>query len=484
METLPLFLNIRDRDCLVVGGGPAALAKIELLLKAGGHVTVAAPSLHDLQALADGKRIEYVADAFTPALLDGKCLIIVAAEDSVDPAPIYQQAVSRHIPVNVVDQPRFCTFTFPAIVDRSPVVIAVSSNGRAPVLTRLIKEKLESLIPAHYGRLARIAGLFRDELKKRLPSITARRYFWESVFNDVLTTDNLAAGSEQEGLQRLRDRLAAQESSLQNPEGEVYLVGAGPGNPDLLTFRALRLMQQADVVLYDRLVSPEILERVRRDAEKIDVGKSRDRHLQTQDKINELMLHHAKQGKRVCRLKGGDPFIFGRGGEELELLAEHGIRFEVVPGVTAATGAATYAGIPLTHRDYAQSCIFVTGHVKNGELALAGDLDWKSLTRPMQTVVFYMGLKNLPLVSEHLLKNSMAADTPAALVENATLPEQRVVTGTIATLPALAHEHNVQPPALLIVGEVVKLQNKLAWFNETSKNTLTTEDTEKVKNQI
>lgn len=471
MDNLPLFLNIRDRDCLVIGGGQAALAKIELLLKAGGHVTVAASSLHDeLQTLADSKRIEHIDDAFTPALLDGKCLVIVAVEGSVDPAPICQQAMSRHIPINVVDQPEFCSVTFPAIVDRSPVVIAVSSNGHAPVLTRLIREKLESLIPAHYGRLARIAGLFRDELKKRLPSVTARRYFWESVFSDGLTTNRLTAGSEQEGLQQLRDRLAAEEDSLQNPEGEVYLVGAGPGNPDLLTFRALRLMQQADVVLYDRLVSPEILDRVRRDAEKIDVGKSRDRHLQTQDKINELMLHYAKQGKRVCRLKGGDPFIFGRGGEELELLAEHGIRFEVVPGVTAATGAATYAGIPLTHRDYAQSCIFVTGHMKNGELALAGGLDWKSLTRPMQTVVFYMGLKNLPLVSEHLLQNGMVADMPAALVENATLPEQRVVTGTITTLPALAQEHNVQPPALLIVGEVVKLQSKLAWFNETSEN--------------
>ncbi|HEX7027187.1 MAG TPA: uroporphyrinogen-III C-methyltransferase, partial [Gammaproteobacteria bacterium] len=291
-----------------------------------------------------------------------------------------------------------------------------------------------------------------------------------SVFNEGLATDDIAKGSEQQGLQQLRDRLAASEDSLRNPQGEVYLVGAGPGNPDLLTFRALKLMQQADVVLYDRLVSAEILDRVRRDAEKIDVGKSRDRHLQTQDKINELMLHYAKQGKRVCRLKGGDPFIFGRGGEELELLAEHGIRFEVVPGVTAATGAATYAGIPLTHRDYAQSCIFVTGHVKDGELALAGDLDWKSLTRPMQTVVFYMGLKNLPLVSEHLLQNGMRADMPAALVENATLPEQRVVTGTITTLPALAHKHNLQPPALLIIGEVVKLQGKLAWFKEAKPN--------------
>lgn len=471
MQTLPLFLNIRDRDCLVIGSGQAALTKIELLLKAGGRITVVASSLHgDLQTLADGKRIEHIADAFTPALLDGKCLIIVSAEGSIDPAPLYQQAVSRHIPINVVDRPEFCTFTIPAIVDRSPVVIAVSSNGQAPVLTRLIREKLESLIPAHYGRLARIAGLFRDELKKRLPSVTARRYFWESVFNDGLTTNSLATGSEQEGLQQLRDRLTAREDSLRNPEGEVYLVGAGPGNPDLLTFRALRLMQQADVVLYDRLVSPEILDRVRRDAEKIDVGKSRDRHLQTQDTINELMLRFAKAGKRVCRLKGGDPFIFGRGGEELELLAEHGIRFEVVPGVTAATGAATYAGIPLTHRDYAQSCIFVTGHVKNGELALAGGLDWRSLTRPMQTVVFYMGLKNLPRVSEHLLQNGMAAGMPAALVENATLPEQRVVTGTITTLPALAREHNVQPPALLIVGEVVKLQSKLAWFNQTNQN--------------
>lgn len=469
MDTLPIFLNIRDRDCLVIGGGKAALAKTELLLKAGGRITVVAATLHDdLQTLANGGQITHVTTRFTPVILDGKCLVIVAGA-SLDPAPIYQQALARHIPVNVVDQPRFSTFTFPAIVDRSPVVIAINSNGNAPVLTRLIREKLESLIPAHYGKLARVAGLFRDELKKRLPSITARRYFWESVFNDELTTGSIANSTEQEGVQQLRSRLDDREDSLRNPQGEVYLVGAGPGNPDLLTFRALKLMQQADVVLYDRLVSADILDRVRRDAEKIDVGKSRDRHLQTQDKINELMLRYAKEGRRVCRLKGGDPFIFGRGGEELELLTEHGIRFEVVPGVTAATGAATYAGIPLTHRDYAQSCIFVTGHVKDGELALAGGLDWKSLTRPMQTVVFYMGLKNLPLVSEHLLQNGMAANTPAALVENATLPEQRVITGTITTLPALAREYNLQPPALLIIGEVVKLQGKLAWFNSTSE---------------
>lgn len=471
MESLPIFLNIRGRGCLVVGGGAAALKKVELLLKAGGNVAVVASALQgDLQTLVDGRQVTHIADEFTPALLDGKCLIIVDPEDSTDPSLIYAQAVARHIPVNVIDHPEFCTFTLPAIVDRSPVVITVSSNGNAPVLTRLIKEKLESLIPTGYGRLARITGLFRDELKKRLPSVTARRYFWESIFSDSLATDSIARNSEQEGVQQLRDRLAANEDSLRRPQGEVYLVGAGPGNPDLLTFRALKLMQQADVVLYDRLVSADILDRVRRDAEKIDVGKSRDQHIQTQEKINELLLRFALEGKRVCRLKGGDPFIFGRGGEELELLAARGIRFEVVPGVTAATGAAAYAGIPLTHRDYAHSCIFVTGHVKNGELALAGGVDWQSLTRPMQTVVFYMGLKNLHLVSEHLRENGMAADTPAALVENATLPEQRVVTGTITNLPALALEHHVQPPALLIVGEVVKLQGKLSWFNSTSKD--------------
>jgi len=365
------------------------------------------------------------------------------------------------VPVNVTDRAELSSFIVPAIVERDPVVIGISTGGAAPVLARLLRARLESLIPAGYGRLAALAGAFRDRVKARFKP-QERRRFWERVLQGPIA-ELVFSGRDAEARKALQatlddQRLAGPGRSLTG--GEVSLVGAGPGDPDLLTFRALRLMQQADVVVYDRLVSQPILELVRLEAERIYVGKERDNHALPQGEINALMVRLAREGKRVVRLKGGDPFIFGRGGEEIDALLEHGIAFEVVPGITAAAGAASYAGIPLTHRDYAQSCVFVTGHLKNG----SAQLDWQALARPHQTVAVYMGVGALAQICQGLIAHGMPESMPAAVVEKATLPEQRVVEGTLLTLPDKAKAQPIEPPALLIVGEVVRLRAKLGWF--------------------
>jgi uroporphyrin-III C-methyltransferase/precorrin-2 dehydrogenase/sirohydrochlorin ferrochelatase len=383
-------------------------------------------------------------------------LIIAATDDEPLNAQVSRDARLRCVPVNVVDAPALCTVIFPAIVDRSPLVIAVSSGGDAPVLARLIRAKLETWIPSSYGQLAGLAARFRNQVKGQFPNVQQRRAFWEDVFQGAIA-DRQLAGQGAEAERMLIAKIAGEPPS---ETGEVYLVGAGPGDPDLLTFRALRLMQQADVVLYDRLVAPTILDLCRRDAERVYVGKRRAEHAVPQEQINQQLVALAKQGKRVVRLKGGDPFIFGRGGEEIEELAAHGIPFQVVPGITAASGCAAYAGIPLTHRDHAQSVRFITGHLKNGTT----DLPWSDLVAPAQTLVFYMGLIGLPVICEQLIRHGRSADTPAALVEQGTTVNQRVFTGTLANLPQLVAEHDVHAPTLVIIGEVVKLREKLAWF--------------------
>ncbi|RMR89439.1 Siroheme synthase [Pseudomonas coronafaciens pv. striafaciens] len=388
--------------------------------------------------------------------LDGCVLIIAATDDEPLNAQVSRDARLRCVPVNVVDAPALCTVIFPAIVDRSPLVIAVSSGGDAPVLARLIRAKLETWIPSSYGQLAGLAARFRNQVKGLFPNVQQRRAFWEDVFQGAIA-DRQLAGQGAEAERMLIAKIAGEPPS---ETGEVYLVGAGPGDPDLLTFRALRLMQQADVVLYDRLVAPTILDLCRRDAERVYVGKRRAEHAVPQEQINQQLVALAKQGKRVVRLKGGDPFIFGRGGEEIEELAAHGIPFQVVPGITAASGCAAYAGIPLTHRDHAQSVRFITGHLKNGTT----DLPWSDLVAPAQTLVFYMGLIGLPVICEQLIRHGRSADTPAALVEQGTTVNQRVFTGTLANLPQLVAEHDVHAPTLVIIGEVVKLREKLAWF--------------------
>jgi uroporphyrin-III C-methyltransferase/precorrin-2 dehydrogenase/sirohydrochlorin ferrochelatase len=365
--------------------------------------------------------------------------------------------------VNVVDSPALCTFTMPSIVDRSPVVIAISSSGSAPVLARLIRSKLETLIPSSYGRLANLAAEFREVVKLRFVTTQERRIFWEKIFSGPVA-ELVFSGQETAAKDALANLLASPATEVSY--GEVYLVGGGPGDPDLLTFRALRLMQQADVCIYDKLVSKEVMELVRRDAELIYVGKARDQHTLPQEEINQLLVRLAKSGKRVLRLKGGDPFIFGRGGEEIETLMEHGVPFQVVPGITAANGVSTYAGIPLTHRDYAQSCLFTTGHLKAGSNGESGtvELDWPALARPNQTVVIYMGLVGLAEICRQLVAHGLPANTPAAVVQQGTTPRQRVVVADLETLAGEVDKAQLKPPCLIIVGGVVSLRKKLAWF--------------------
>ena len=460
MQFLPIFFNLQGRACLVVGGNEIAARKAALLLSAGAKVTVLAPSLVPAFAhLVPQDRLIHHPTVFDTRLLQGMSLVISAHEDHTINGTVSEAAKALNIPVNVVDTPELCSFILPSIIDRSPILVAVSSGGASPVLARMLRARLETLIPNAYGRLATLAGQFREAVKKRFVRAENRRIFWEKVFQGPIA-EMVFAGQDQAAKMAL-DKMLAQETESEHPMGEVYLVGGGPGNPDLLTFRALRLMQQADVILHDNLVTPAVLDMARRDAERIYVGKQRDNHALPQEGINELLVRLAKEGKRVLRLKGGDPFIFGRGGEEIETLAQHGIPFQVVPGITAASGVASYAGIPLTHRDHAQACIFVTGHLKDGTM----NLDWDMLARPHQTVVIYMGLHGLPTLCQQLISHGLDAETPAAIIQQGTTSKQRVLTGTLATLPNLAVEAELQPPTLIIVGSVVSLHHKLKWFN-------------------
>ncbi|MEO6564266.1 MAG: siroheme synthase CysG, partial [Nitrosospira sp.] len=400
MDFLPIFINIKNRDCLVVGGGEVAARKVALLLRAGAHVTVIAPELctelsGQLRAQLPRGMIIHRPEAFHPDHLNDAVLVIAATDDPAVNRQVSKAAGQLHIPVNVVDNPDLCSFIMPSIVDRSPILVAVSSGGASPVLARLLRARLETMIPAAYARVAAYAADFRERVKLHFLHPEKRRRFWESVLQGPFA-EMVFAGKDQAArtyLEHLLER-KGDDATQGEVQGEVYLVGAGPGDPELLTFRAMRLMQQADVVVYDRLVSPAILDMVRRDASRIYAGKERSNHAMPQESINDLLVRLAKEGKRVLRLKGGDPFIFGRGGEEIETLSGQGIPFQVVPGITAASGAASYAGIPLTHREYAQSCIFVTGHLKDGSV----NLDWQMLARPNQTIVIYMGLLGLPVL--------------------------------------------------------------------------------------
>ncbi|MDX1527709.1 MAG: siroheme synthase CysG [Gammaproteobacteria bacterium] len=459
MDYLPAFLNIKGRPCLIVGGGEVAARKAGLLLRAGAILKVVAPEIGgDMADLAKSAVVSVEQRAFVPDDLLGPSLVIAATDDAALNLQVSDLARNNGLPVNVVDQPDLCTFIMPSIVDRSPVLVAVSTGGASPVLARLIRARLETLIPSGFGQLALLAREFRDEVKKRIKESGMRRRFWEHVLDGPIA-EMTFAGRADAARRALRDELDTGSGSLPT-SGEVYLVGAGPGDPDLLTSRAIRLMQRADVVVHDRLVSEAVLRLARQDAPRIYAGKERSRHMLPQETINQLLVRLAREGKRVLRLKGGDPFIFGRGGEEIDTLAEEGIPFQIVPGITAASGCAAYAGIPLTHRDYAHSCVFVTGHLKDGSI----NLDWELLAKPQQTVVVYMGLVGLPVICEELIKRGSPKDLPAALIEHGTTASQRIFTGTLATLPGIVDSADVRAPTLTIIGEVVKLHGKLKWF--------------------
>ena len=461
MDHLPIFLNLKNARALVVGNGTIAARKADLLLRAGCSLTVIAPELsEELVALTDNYSFEHKTADLSADDLKGCVVVFGCCKDDAVNQKLYDLATEAGILVNVSDNTEKCSFIMPAVVDRTPLLIAISSGGTSPLLIRSLKAHFETTIPAAYGRLAEFAGSYRDRIKNLIPNLTRRRRFWENMISGPVAEHVFSSQVEQ--AESLMDKLL-EEAAVEGdkpPGGEVYLVGTGPGDPDLLTFRALRLMQQADVVLYDRLIGDGILNLVRRDAERIYVGKQTDDHTVPQEEIGNMLIRLAREGKRVLRLKGGDPFMFGRGGEEIEALSENDISFQVIPGITAASGCASYAGIPLTHRDHAQSCVFVTGHEKDGEL----NLNWESLIQPRQTVVLYMGLSSMGAITSGFIGNGADPATPAAVIENGTRAGQRVITGTLETLAEQTAEAGVKSPALIMIGGVVTLRDKLSWF--------------------
>ena len=453
---LAAFLDLRGRAGIVVGGGPVAALKAETLLRSGVRVTVVAPQLCPrLSELTLLGAVRHEGRRFQAGDLVGAEIAIAATDDPAVNEAVASAARSLKVPVNVADDAALSSFIMPSVIDRPPLLVAISTAGTSPVLARKLRTLIEAAIPFGFARLAAFMGRLRARSKERCADPEARRRLWEEVVDGPIA-DLVFSGNEAEAEKAFEMKLDGAAAA----GGFVSLVGAGPGDPELLTLRALRAMQKASVVLYDKLVSPALVDLARRDAERIYVGKEQDRHALPQAEINQLMVRLAREGKRVVRLKGGDPFIFGRGGEEIEALAAQGIAFEVVPGVTAAAGAAAYAGIPLTHRDYADTCVFITGHVKESR----GETHLEGLARPRQTVVVYMGVGALEQICGRLMERGLPGSMPCALVENATLPQQRVGEGVLASLPRLARESNVRPPALLIVGEVVRLRAKLAWF--------------------
>ena len=464
MRYFPLFADLQGRRVLVVGGGEVAERKVRLLLEAGARVDIVARELlaNELSAWVSEGSASCRAREFDESQLDGATLVVAATSDGTLNERVASAARARQLLCNVVDDAERSSFIVPAIVDRSPLVIAISSGGVAPVLARLARERIEVLFDESFGALARLLADWRGRIKFALPDVSARRRFYERAVRGRVAELVRSRKPEAAGME-----IERQLSEPSQPaKGSVVLVGAGPGDPGLLTLNALRALQEADVILHDRLVSDAVLALARRDAERISVGKAAGAHSVPQSRIHELLVEHAMAGRRVVRLKGGDPFVFGRGGEELEVLARHGIPFEVVPGITAAIGCAAYAGIPLTHRDHAQSVRFVTAHC--GESA--DTLDWASLAQPRQTVALYMGVAAVGRIAGQLLAHGRAATTPVAIVENGSRPDQRVTLTTLAALDDVARRADIQSPALLIVGEVAALAAQLHWFGSPPRS--------------
>jgi len=456
VDIFPISLKLQQQLCLIVGGGHIAYRKALLLAKAGAVIDVISPEIDtDLLAVVQQSGGQFIQTAYSQHIERRKYRLVIAATDN----PLVNQAVfidceAENVLVNSVDDPPHCRFMVPAIIDRSPLVVSIATNGASPVLARQIRTQLEVAIPHGMGALAEFSGKWRSAVKAKIENPDKRRIFWEDLYASPLK-EQIFNGNLTEA-ERLIEQALHEWSE---PKGEVYLVGAGPGDPELLTLKALRLMQQADVVIYDRLVSPAIMDLCRRDAEKIYVGKARSNHAVPQDGINALLVQYAQEGKRVCRLKGGDPFIFGRGGEEIQELFAAGVSFQVVPGITAASGCSAYAGIPLTHRDYAQSVRFLTGHLKEG----SPELPWNELVYQNQTLVLYMGLVGLEKICGKLIEHGQRPDMPVALISKGTTPEQKVVVGTLADIASKVSEYQIQAPTLTIIGDVVSLRDQLQW---------------------
>ena len=460
MSYLPLFIETTGKKCLIVGGGKVASRKLIPILKAKMEVTLISPEIIEEIELnfQKNKNLKILKRKFEPEDIGGQFLIIAATNEKTTNQKIAKLSKDNNILVNMAEDSLSGNTLIPSVVDRDPIKIAVSSGAASPILTRLVKTKLETVIPYSFSKLADIMMEYRDVVKKNFLKISDRRKFWE-VFLDGPVSEMVLSGHIDKAKKALDESL--KENKFLEKTGEVYLVGAGPGDPELLSFKALRLMQKADIVIYDRLVSRPIMNLIRQDAEKIYVGKQRADHAMPQENINQLLARLALEGKKVLRLKGGDPFIFGRGGEEIESLIKDDIPFQIVPGITAASGCASYAGIPLTHRDYSQACIFVTGHLRDGTV----NLNWEMLAHEKQTLIFYMGMHGSKIICEELIKHGLSDETPAALIVKGTTEDQEVIIGNLKNMPEIIMDRKIVPPTLLIIGDVVKLHNKLKWFN-------------------
>ena len=463
MKYFPFFMKLSKQNVLLIGGGEVAERKLDLLLKASANVTIISLDFTDyIRRLADeNSNILCIQEKYSDMAFGQKIYTyVIAATNNQDLNKIIaQDSKDRNILVNVVDKPDLCDFIFPSILERGDITVAVSTGGASPVLARMLRTKLETMIPGAYGRLAKLVSDNRIPVRNKLKNSKSNRIFWEQILNSKFV-ELVLSGQDKTAVSFLNKEIELFDEEKKN-KGEVYLVGAGPGDPDLLTFRALRLMQQADIALYDRLVHPSIIDLIRRDAKKVYVGKQRDNHTVRQDEINSLLVKYAKEGNRVLRLKGGDPFIFGRGGEEIDSLVDENISFQVVPGITSASGCSAYSGIPLTHRDHAQSCIFVTGHLKKGKL----DLKWEKLIQSNQTIVFYMGLVSIEIICNELINNGLDKSMPCALVQQGTTPDQKVYVSTINDMPDLVKKEKPSAPTIFIIGSVVTLRDKLNWYS-------------------
>ena len=457
MKRFPLFVNLDKSPVLVVGGGEIAERKINLIIKANAKVEVLARKFSpNVENLINKNKLKKIKSNLDISTLDSNYSLIIAATDNKQiNKKLFNFANKNNILINVVDQPDLCTCTFGSIVERGDLVVAISTGGNAPVFARNLREKFETLLPQSTKQLIDFSASIREKVMNSFSQFNKRRIFWELFFDAFAAKKNITKSN----LTSLTNQLI---KTLKNKHsGEVFLVGAGPGDPELLTLRALHLIQKADVCIYDNLVSKEILELVRRDAHMIYAGKLRNNHTIEQKEINQLLVNYAKKGLRVLRLKGGDPFMFGRGGEEISELMTQKIKFQVIPGITAASGVSAYAGIPLTHRDYSQSCIFITGHEKNGKL----NINWSNLIHENQTIVIYMGLNSLPIIVQNLIDSGMRKNMPIALVQEGTTEKQKVMVSTISRVISKTLKSNIQSPVIIIIGEVVKLRKTIKWFN-------------------
>lgn len=465
MKYFPFFLQLDQLPCLIVGGGSVAERKLDLLIKAKADITVISLEFSDyILDLAKTHNIRCVKKEYSNKILEeNKYNFVISATNDVSlNERVAKDCKKYNIIVNVVDQPEICDFIFPSILERGDITVAVSTGGASPVLARVLRTKLETMVPGSYGKLAEIVSANRIKVREKMKRFSSNKIFWEKMLNGKFL-ELVLSGKTDEAKTFLDEQIENFDEDIAN-QGEVYLVGAGPGDPDLLTFKALRLMQQADIALYDRLVHPSIVDLIRRDATKIYVGKERDNHVVRQEEINELLVKYAKEGKKVLRLKGGDPFIFGRGGEEIETLADEKVAFQVVPGITSASGCSTYSGIPLTHRDYAQSCIFVTGHLKKGKL----ELDWEKLIQENQTIVFYMGLVSIDIICEQLIQHGLSELTPCALIQQGTTNTQKEFISILKDMPTVVKTKKPKAPTIFIIGGVVALRDKLKWYSTSA----------------